>query len=79
MAPPRRHPSVRHPRASGGPSGRDREHLSNARRVGRRHPRRPQKLGDAGVHQAGGQQAEQPTRDDVVDAEFEEVKDSDRK
>jgi len=35
--------------------------------------------GDAGVHQAGGQQAEQPKRDDVVDAEFEEVKDSDRK
>ena len=28
-----------------------------------------------GVHQHGGEQAEQPRRDDVVDAEFEEVKD----
>jgi molecular chaperone DnaK len=31
--------------------------------------------GAGGVHQHGGEQAEQPRRDDVVDAEFEEVKD----
>ena len=36
-----------------------------------------QEAGGTGPQQAGGE--EQPKRDDIVDAEFEEVKDSDRK